>query len=31
MDQRWLGFGAAEQQALLRAIPALEQPLAGLK
>jgi len=31
MDQRWLGFGATEQQALLQAIPAPEQPLAGLK
>jgi len=31
MDQRWLGFGVAEQQALLRAIPAPQQPLAGLK
>jgi len=31
MDQRWLGFGAAEQQALLRAVPAPDQLLAGPK
>jgi hypothetical protein len=31
MDQRWLGFGAAEQQALWRAVPAPDQRLAGLK
>lgn len=30
MDQRWLGFGAAEQQALWRAVPAPGQLLAGL-
>jgi len=31
MGQRWLGFGAAEQQALLQAIPATDQRLAGLR
>jgi hypothetical protein len=29
MTQRWLGFGAAEQQALWRAVPALDELLAG--
>lgn len=31
MATRWLGFGAAEQQALWRAVPAPDQHLAGLK
>jgi len=31
MAQRWLDFGATEQQSLRRAVPALDQPLAGLK
>jgi len=31
MAQRWLGFGAAEQQGLWQAVPAPDQLLAGLK
>lgn len=31
MDQRWLGFGAAERHSLWRAVPALDQLVTGLK
>ena len=31
MAQRWLGFGAVEQHSLLRAVPAPEQLVTGLK